>query len=145
MLFIAHRGNTEGRNEARENEPNYIMKAMADGCAAEIDVWFYMGKFWLGHDVPTYEVGESFLEHPMLWCHAKNEAALWNMNLSDKINFFWHESDRFTLTSKGYVWTADTKTQLPNAVIMVAENAEPWQRTLWASNLVFGICSDVRP
>ena len=37
--YIAHRGNVNGKNESRENSPDYIMEAISLGFYVEIDVY----------------------------------------------------------------------------------------------------------
>lgn len=74
------------------------------GLNCEVDVWKVNDDFFLGHDEPKYKIELEFLKNEKLWCHAKNLEALESM-LDKDIHCFWHESDRFTLTSRGYVWT----------------------------------------
>ena len=104
MIYISHRGNTAGKNTNMENHPDFISKAIEKGFDVEIDVWFENNVFLLGHDNPKYEIDKKYLENPKLWCHAKNLAALEIMK-SINCHFFWHEEDKFTLTSKGYIWS----------------------------------------
>ena len=72
-LFIAHRGNRNGPNPEHENKESYIIEAVADGCFAEVDVWFKPEdqSLWLGHDNPQYKTTATFLQNPCLFCHAK--------------------------------------------------------------------------
>jgi hypothetical protein len=102
--YISHRGNLSGTNPERENDPTYIEEALDLGFEVEIDVWWGNEKFFLGHDYPQYEVEESFLENVKLWCHAKNQLGLEKMLENEKIHCFWHQTDNYTLTSKGFIW-----------------------------------------
>ena len=104
MKLIAHRGNTQGRVPEKENDPRYVMEKIERGFYVEVDVWYNNGEYFLGHDTGTYAVTENFLENGKLICHAKNTAALHKMLQNKKIHCFWHEFDRYTLTSKGWVW-----------------------------------------
>lgn len=52
MIIISHRGNINGPNPRMENKPEYIKKALDENFMVEIDVWFYQGELWLGHDEP---------------------------------------------------------------------------------------------
>ena len=102
--FIAHRGNWDGPNEARENAPDYIDETHGRfGCDVEVDVWRISGEWFLGHDEPKYRVEEEFLRRPFLWRHAKNGAALASL-LQLKLRCFWHQTDDYTVTSTGDVW-----------------------------------------
>ena len=104
MILIAHRANLTGPNYATANTPEQIEKVLAKGLNCEVDVWKVFDKFFLGHDEQRYKVSKKFLKNKKLWCHAKNLAALESM-LYNNIHCFWHETDKFTVTSKGYIWT----------------------------------------
>ena len=61
MIFISHRGNLSGPNPKLENSINYINEALKK-FDVEIDLWFHQRKFYLGHDMPQYEVDINFLK-----------------------------------------------------------------------------------
>jgi len=103
MILIAHRGLYEGWNEELENRPEQLLAALAEGFDAETDVRYIDGKWWLGHDEPTYEVDEDFILTNGLWLHAKNLAALTRL-CARGANYFWHQGDDYTITSKGWIW-----------------------------------------
>lgn len=103
MKIISHRGNIKGINPNLENNPNYINQAIKLGFSVEVDVWYVNKKYFLGHDEPKHEVPKNFLINELLWCHAKNKEALEEM-LRDNVHCFWHENDKYTLTSKGIPW-----------------------------------------
>jgi len=104
MILISHRGNLDGSNPDKENKPSYVLEAISAGFDVEVDVWFYDNKFWLGHDEPTYEVDLNFLKHPRMWVHAKNLDVVRHLKNEKDIHWFWHETDKMTLTSYGHVW-----------------------------------------
>ena len=104
IIRIAHRGNTHGRKPSLENDPAYIQSALDAGYHVEVDVWQEENQYFLGHDGPRVKVGESFLENPHMICHAKNINALQSMLKNSNIHCFWHEEDKYTLTSMGWVW-----------------------------------------
>ena len=136
MKLISHRGNITGPNHERENHPDYITAAWRKGYDVEIDVWLKDGKFFLGHDNPTYEVDWKFLTNPALWCHAKNIDALSAM-LNCGAHCFWHQSDDVTLTSKGFMWTFPGQ-QLTKMSVCVM----PGFKTEQDISNCYGICSD---
>jgi hypothetical protein len=103
MKFISHRGNLYGKKVELENNPTYIQQALDLGFDVEIDVWYVDGNFFLGHDKPTYSVSQSWFDYKKLWCHAKNADAL-NKMLVEDIHCFWHQTDKYTITSKGIPW-----------------------------------------
>jgi len=109
MIIIAHRANLEGRNYETENHPDQILRAIEEGFHVEVDAWFEDGKWYLGHDDMKYEVKPSFFSRVLnpnedkLWIHAKNLEAVEQLRLSG-MNWFWHEKDKVTITSRGYIW-----------------------------------------
>jgi hypothetical protein len=136
VLLISHRGNLTGTNPNQENCPDYIMDVISAGFNVEIDVWYHNG-FYLGHDAPTYSIDMGFLMQPVLWCHAKNLAALTEM-LKNNIHCFWHQNDDVILTSKKYIWTYPGKEiASENAIAVLPERVENWD-----ISMAFGICSD---
>ena len=126
MKLISHRGNISGPNPQKENHPNYILNALNKGYEVEIDVW-YTDKFMLGHDNPQYEFPFDLLEkfYTKLWVHCKNVEAIVklknNPELNSRLNYFWHENDTVTLTSKGYIWAYPGKQPINNSIAVMPE------------------------
>ena len=104
MILISHRGNITGENRAYENSPGYILDAIKKGYDVEVDVRLKSGRWYLGHDEPEYNIDDKFLKNDKLWCHAKNIEALYGL-LNLGVKCFWHQTDKFTLTSNGFIWT----------------------------------------
>ena len=138
FIKIAHRGHLTGPNPEQENNPDYVEEAMKNGFRVEIDVWLSDGVLFLGHDEPTYEIDHKFLTNGKLWCHAKNVEALLYMLGDDYIHCFWHETDKVTLTSRGFVWTYPGITPLSKKSIAVL----PELVVTWDYTKCFGVCSD---
>jgi hypothetical protein len=142
MILISHRGNTSGPNPERENHPEYIFEALQAGYDVEIDVWFVDGKFMLGHDEPQYEFPFPLLDnnYPKMWLHCKNIEALEVLhNLDsrgDKVNYFWHQEDTITLTSKNHIWAYPGKQPIKNSIAVMPE--------IYNDNIegCKGVCSD---
>jgi len=148
MKLIAHRGNIDGSNPIEENRPEYIEKAIQRGYDVEIDIRYDIldKKFYLGHDDPQYIVTWGWLSKYIskLWIHCKNVEALYEFSsINSEYNYFWHQDDDFTLTSKQYIWTYPGKSYTPNSVIVMPELKLEFNRfyELRAYNC-FGICSD---
>jgi hypothetical protein len=122
MKLISHRGNIDGRVPEKENNPSYIKKAVELGYDVEVDVWMINKEFFLGHDKPQYKVHKSFFLYikDKAWIHCKNLEALNNIDKS--LNYFWHQNDDFTLTSKGFIWTYPEKEITNNSVIVLKDN-----------------------
>lgn len=117
MIIISHRGNTEGHDSKTANCPDHISKVLETGLHCEVDVWKIKDKYFLGHDESGYDINLNFLKNDKLWCHAKNLESLQGM-LDNNIHCFWHQTDDYTLTSKGYIWTFPEKEVCGRSVIV---------------------------
>lgn len=118
-----------------ENDPKQIKACLSLGIDCEIDLWIKDNRYWLGHDEPIYEVKRSFLQQAGLWIHCKNLNAL--QNVPSKSNYFWHQTDDFTLTSKGYIWTFPEKKVGKKSVIV--DNNKNWDTKNYNC---FAVCTD---
>jgi hypothetical protein len=104
MILISHRGNTNGKNPQKENTVSYIEQALKKGYHCEIDLCKWDGEyFYLGHDEPNEKVTLQWLGARLVWCHAKNYKTFEAL-VASGLNCFWHESDKYTLTSQGWIW-----------------------------------------
>lgn len=148
MKLIAHRGNINGPDPIKENNPEYIETAIADGYDVEIDIRYdaFNKKLYLGHDEPQYPITWFWLGKYIanLWIHCKNIEALYEFSHGTSgFNYFWHQEDDFTLTSKNYIWTYPGKTYTSKSIIVMPE----WETDvnefvdLRAYNC-YSICSD---
>ena len=139
MRLISHRGNIKGQNPERENMPAYVLETIEKtGYDVEVDVWLIENQFYLGHDKPQYEIKDSFLSRPHLWCHAKNLNAL-GMLLEMGVKCFWHEEDKYALTSNNIIWTFPKECVIIKSIIVcqsLEESKEYFKKD------IFGICSD---
>jgi hypothetical protein len=148
MKLIAHRGNIDGPNPLEENRPEYIEAAISDGYDVEIDIRYdtFDKKLYLGHDKPQYVITWFWLGNYIdnLWIHCKNVEALCEFaDGTSEFNYFWHQDDDFTLTSKNYIWTYPGKSYTPKSIIVMPELNIPVEA--YADLKVFncyGICSD---
>ena len=138
MLLISHRGNIAGAEPSEENKPSYIEKALDVGYDVEIDVWKLENGWFLGHDEPEYAVTEAFLKKPGLWCHAKNLDALDGL-LELRVNCFWHESDKYTVTNNGFIWTYPGYRLVEKSICVMPENSK---EKIIDFSKCYGICSD---
>ena len=137
MIYIAHRGNLEGPNPERENHPDYIKEALTIGYNVEVDVWHDNKKWWLGHDGPTYQIEKDFFYNNMLWFHAKNLDALYQLATLG-VHYFWHQEDDVALTSRGYFWTYPGKELATKSIAVMPEKASGNNFANCA-----GICTDL--
>jgi len=138
MIYISHRGNISGRIEEAENKPEYIDNALELGYDVEIDVWMVEGVLLLGHDKPQYGISQHWLNerHSKLWLHCKNIEAMEWFNMVSGFNYFWHEEDTVTLTSKGFIWAYPGKQPINRSIAVMPE--------IYNDNIseCLGICSD---
>jgi len=109
LKVISHRGNLHGPRTCNENSPESVEFALIQGFECEIDIWFDENhNLLLGHDLGIYPISIPWIveRSNKLWIHCKNLPALiYFQNLESNLNYFWHENDRFTLTSLGYIWS----------------------------------------
>jgi hypothetical protein len=140
MILISHRGNITGPNPDRENNPAYVYEALRAGFDVEVDIHYIDGKFVLGHDEPQYQFPYELLKnwYNKMWIHCKNKEALVKLVEIDKggykLNYFWHEDDYATLTSKGFIWSINS---LDNGILVMPESTNNTP-----VDLTRGVCSD---
>ena len=140
--LIAHRGNTGGKYEHRENEPAYIMEALAQGYDVEVDAWCVDGAWHLGHDKPQYEIEYSFLLQKGLVVHAKNLSALSVLARDERIHSFSHDVDDVVLSSQRLLWTYPGKPLGENSVAVMFSGDVKNRVALLGRPGVVGICAD---
>lgn len=138
MLLIAHRGNINGPFKDRENDPEYILETIDAGYHVEVDIWNYKDQFYLGHDDPAYPVDLAELNFEKMIFHAKNIEAMHSLRQFDA-HYFWHEEDKCSLTSWGFVWGFPWYDGIisPHSIIV-------WQGSDLPDNYLqcAGVCSD---
>lgn len=141
--LISHRGNINGKIEKSENVPSYIDDALNLGYDCEIDLWYSNDTFYLGHDEATYPIDLKWLtdRYLKLWIHCKDlktisEMKNLQMNMLTDLNYFFHNTDDCTLTSRGYIWVYPGKQPVTNSIAVMPE--------LYNDNVTeaYGICSD---
>ena len=127
MLIISHRGNLEGENESTENSPSQIETAINFGYDVEIDLWLIDNDFILGHDKPEHPISLDWLvsNEKFLWVHCKNFEAIDYLSKNQiNLNYFFHDSDDLTLTSRNFMWIYPKKTYSNNSVIVCKDDVE---------------------
>lgn len=139
MILISHRGNTNGRFEPWENEPSYIDMAIEKGFNVEVDVWCQNNTLYLGHDKPLYALDFRWFRDRLanLWLHCKNiEALEFFKNLPYDCNYFWHENDKATITSKKYIISHVNQEPIDGSIAMMPEIHN------FGIEKCVGVCSD---
>lgn len=143
MRLISHRGNLNGRSEGKENDPAYIDNAIKLGYDVEIDLWYHQQKFWLGHDEPMCKTDINWLidRKHNLWVHCKDLITIdmlryFQQKMLVDLNYFFHNTDDCTLTSKGYLWVFPGKQPVKDSIAVLPEK---FNNDL---SKCVGICSD---
>lgn len=137
--FISHRGNLSGPATSMENRPDYIDYAIRRGFDVEVDMWYKDRNLYLGHDEPEYTISYQWLNERInnLWIHAKNVKLIPYLKASSEpFNYFWHETDTLTLTSRNHIWVYPNKQPIWGSIAVMPEiNNDD-------ISLCAGICSD---
>jgi hypothetical protein len=144
MLIISHRGNLTGCDPNNENRLETIEYVISKGFSVEVDLRIYNDKPYFGHDEPQYETSLNFLKNidSFLWVHCKDKNSF-EYALKYNLNCFWHDTDDYTMTSKGYVWAYPGKESVGNLCIgVMPEKFWPPGDTI-INKKFFGICTDI--
>lgn len=141
--LISHRGNIDGKYPQYENLPEYVDKALNLGYDVEVDLWIDNDGYYLGHDEPTYPIDLKWLtdRYLHLWIHCKNLRTVEGLrdlqnNMLTDLNYFFHQNDDCTITSRGHIWVYPGKQPVTNSIAVLPE---------WHDDDIskaYGICSD---
>jgi hypothetical protein len=63
------------------------------------------------------------------------------MTKHNDLNYFWHQTDNFTLTSKQYIWTYPGQQYTDKSVIVILESSIYNIQSINQLNC-YGVCSD---
>ena len=144
MKIISHRGHENGSDINLSNKPDQIILLFKKKFEIEIDLWAKDDFLYLGHDFPEFKINLDFLMNMKnnLWIHCKNfESLNFLQDYKKELNFFWHDTDDYTITSKGYPWIYPNKPLIKNGIEVVLSK----EITLERINSKFplhAICSD---
>lgn len=146
MKLIAHRANLGGPDPSVENNLEQIDKCIELGYDVEIDLRYHKATdtLWLGHDEPQYQITRWWMAQRVdkLWIHCKDLDTLHDMTVNTSgYNYFWHQEDDYTLTSKRHIWAYPGKSYSSNTVIVMPE----WKNLDWDTLRVtncYGVCTD---
>jgi hypothetical protein len=148
MVIISHRANLHGPNKATENQPKQIADVLSlTDFHVETDVCLIHGQWFLGHDDGEYPIEKTFLFEHKLWLHCKNLSSISEL-ISNSIykdcNFFWHQDDDFSITSKSYVWHHPLKSPIfcPRSIYMMLGEPTECEVAELLEYPPLGICTD---
>ena len=143
MIFISHRGNLTGPQPERENSLSFIDEAIERGYDVEIDLRMENGQLYLGHDHPEYFVDYEWLlkRSDNLWIHIKDyESLIWISSHHSEFRYFCHESDRYTLTSNGYIWSHDLQNKMTDkCIVPLINRKQVFEYDQWD---YYAVCTD---
>ena len=116
------------------------------GYDVEIDIRLLDGNLYLGHDKPEVIISQEELRiiKNKVWIHCKNlKAFSFFSQLDEKFNYFWHEEDSYTLTSKGYIWAYPGEELSPECICVMPEINSSLITLKDLRNIsIAGICTD---
>lgn len=141
-ILISHRGNINAILPDRENSPDYIDEAIAQGYDVEMDVRFIDGKLYLGHDGPQYEVTLQWLldRRARLWVHTKNFEAL-SYLINKSLRTFYHQKENHTIINhSNLIWSHELSEADKNSIIPLLSQEDIARQPVPEN--VYGICSD---
>ena len=143
MIYISHRGNTDGPKPELENQLGYVENAIACGFNVEVDLWVNEFGIYLGHDKPQYAVPKEWLidRTNQIWVHCKNPEAL-SFSMQNGLNCFFHNVDDYTITSRGYIWSYPGTKHTSNKCIKVLPELSLGEIDSGWEKQYFGVCSD---
>ena len=141
MKLISNKGNLRGIISEYENTPEYIEAALNSGFDVKIDLLLNDGKLFIGNDSNKIKLDIDWLEkyHNKLWLECKDINLIQKLNQLDNrgayLNYFWHENDQITLTSRGYILTYIDEPVIGGIIMTPTIKNDKIK-------LCYGICSD---
>lgn len=116
MRIYSHRGNIFGK-DARENEPTFIKECLAKGYFVEVDLWHDGGRYFLGHDGPTFLIDLAEFDRVEVMFHLKTP----HVPRLVRADAFAIENDPYVLTLRGLLWTNHGQEPTPGSVMCAPE------------------------
>lgn len=103
--IISHRANLTGIEPSFENRIKTIELALKKGFKVEVDVRFHLDRIYLGHDEAQELLPANFYGEQKIYFHCKDmKSLLMFQKYYRGSNFFTHDNDEATITSKGMLW-----------------------------------------
>lgn len=119
MLFISHRGNTDGPNCLKENTIDYINESInLLTVDVMVDVWTQGGEVYLDSE---QKMPIEYIHNSRIWFHCWDIEALEYFKTIPRAKYFWHESDTYTLTSNSKVWVKPGGRAVPGSIAVLPE------------------------
>ena len=146
MKIIAHRANIGGPSNNNENRICSIKNCISLGFDVEIDIRMIDKELYLGHDFGENIINIRELKtiKNNLWIHCKNIESITFFNeIDEDFNYFWHEDDSYTLTSKGFIWAFPGEALSNRCICVMPELQHSLNdlKSIKSANIA-GICTD---
>lgn len=144
MRIISHRGNISGPNKNLENNPKEIDLRINENYDVEIDLRVKGDELFLGHDLPVNPISLDWLvdRKDFLWIHCKDFLSLNYLSKQNfPLNYFWHETDKYVLTSKGFLWTYPGNELQSKCIHVMPEWDDPEFKKIQSISC-YAICTD---
>ena len=148
MRIISHRANLNGPSSVTENTLDSIRMCIENGFDVEVDIRVVGDCLYLGHDSIQEKVTHDtlFKLSDRLWIHCKNIEALeyfLNYFKDGYFNYFWHQRDKYTLTSKGFIWSYPGSDLSANSINVMPEwSTQKESFDSLINDQIYGICTD---
>lgn len=137
MKLIAHRGNFNGKDSFKENTIKHIHNSLSVGLDVEIDIRLHENNLYFGHDNPQEQFFPKDWEKykSKLWVHCKDIHTAQRFKCMSDWNFFIHDNDIATLTSKNIIWCHPKAGPVEDTVLVDIERK-------FELKGLYGVCSD---
>ena len=144
MKLISHRGNINGVEPSKENDPSYIDLAL-ESYEVEIDIRLVKNEFMLGHDLGQYLVTKDWLQDraKKLWVHCKDYQSFSSL-CETNIKAFYHSVEPcVAVRNSDLIWCHRLADADHNSIVPLLEvNSLLLRKSLNGGNGVGAICSD---
>jgi hypothetical protein len=148
ILYFYPKDATPGCTAQACNLRDHYERLIAEGFDVEVDLRWKEHNFYLGHDDSQYYVPMSWLVKwkDKLWIHCKDLESIDGISSSGiDFHYFWHENDRYTLTSKGIGWCLVGQIPFQNSIVVLPESMNYYDSYKGNYDIILntrGICSD---
>lgn len=156
MKIISHRGNLKGIDPFKENDPNHLDYVLNSRPTflIEVDVWgdSRTNSLSMGHDEPVHHVDPIWVakHRNRLILHCKNREAMEIVSelngTTNAIEYFYHQNDEYTITSKQNIWVHPRAVPAKNSYWVINDDIfngdRDWLYDWIMKSAVMGICTD---
>ena len=151
--LIAHRGLLRGPSKEKENNLELLKNNIINYpfMINEVDIWIDK-KIYLGHEESNHFIDPDFLieNSKNLILHIKhiNSNNIYSSKYLDLLHnnchFYSHDTDDFTVTNRGWIWSHPRLGVVPNTICVMPETFISIYSDEFSSKLklLSGVCTD---